>query len=84
MFDAAPLCAIKDTPLPSGSQCKALEASKLIGNDLSLVPSDTDTINSAMFCEALLAAPTGNDGKLTVESLSKLHRFMQQLQRPVS
>ena len=45
---------------------------------LALRPDDTRAKVSAALCDELLAAPSGKDGKLTRESLSKLHIAMQQ------
>ncbi len=51
---------------------------------LALRPDDDQTRANVVLCDELLAAPTGKDGNLSAESLSKLHRFMQQQQRPVA
>ncbi len=51
---------------------------------LALRPDDTRAKTSAALCEELLAAPTGPNGKLTRESLSKLHLAMQKQQRPAA
>lgn len=65
-------------------QLRLAEAAAAYRAALVLRPGDSGILANAMLCEALLAAPSGKDGKLTVESLSKLHRFMQQEQRPVA
>ncbi len=51
---------------------------------LALRPSDARAKTNAALCDELLAAPSGDGGKLTLESLSKLHQAMQQQQRPAA
>ena len=62
-------------------QFRLAEAAEAYRASLVLRPDDARAQASAALCDELLAAPPGPDGKLTRESLSKLHGAMQQQQR---
>lgn len=65
-------------------QFRFAEAAAAYRAALVLRPDDALANLNAMLCDELLATPSGNDGTLSLESLSKLHRAMQQQQRPAA
>jgi len=65
-------------------QFKLAEAAAIYREALRLQPDHARAGASAKLCEELLAAPPGPDGKLTRESLGKLHLAMQKQQRPAA
>jgi serine/threonine protein kinase/Leucine-rich repeat (LRR) protein len=62
-------------------QFRLAEAASAYRASLALRPDDTRAKASAALCDELLAAPLGEDGKLTHESRSKLYLAMRQQQR---
>jgi serine/threonine protein kinase/Leucine-rich repeat (LRR) protein len=67
-------------------QCelKLAEAAAIYREALRIQPGLTRVEASAKLCDELRAAPTSVDGKLTRESLAKLHLAMQRQQRPAA
>ncbi len=65
-------------------QLRLAEAAKAYRAALTLRPDDARAKVSALLCDELLAAPLGEDGRLSRESLSKLHLAMQHQQRPAA
>lgn len=65
-------------------QFRFAKASEAYRAALALRPSDARAKANAALCDELLAAHSGDGGKLTLESLSKLHQAMQEQQRPVA
>jgi Leucine-rich repeat (LRR) protein/tetratricopeptide (TPR) repeat protein len=63
-------------------QLKLAQAVAVYREALRVRPDVARAAASAKLCEELLAAPAGNDGKLTRESLAKLSLAMQEQQRP--
>ncbi len=65
-------------------QFKLAEAAAIYREALRVKPGHARAEESAKLCDELLAAPPGPDGKLTRESLGKLHLAMQKQQRPAA
>ncbi|MBL9117629.1 MAG: protein kinase [Verrucomicrobiaceae bacterium] len=65
-------------------QLKLAEAAKAYRAALITQPDNAPAKSNAALCDELLAAPTGDDGKITRESLAKLHLAMQKQQRPAA
>lgn len=65
-------------------QFRLAEAATIYREALALQPDHARAEASAKLCDELLAAPTGPDGKLTRESLGKLHIALQKQQRPAA
>lgn len=57
------------------------DAAKAYRRALEIRPNELQAKANIELCDELLAAPRASDGKLTRESLSKLHLAMQQQQR---
>ncbi len=66
------------------SQLRLAEAVVPYRAALQLHPNDASKRAGVALCEELLAAPPGPNGKLSHESLSKLHSAMQKQQRPAA
>ncbi len=65
-------------------QLKLAEAAATYGEALRVKPGIARAEAWAKLCDDLLAAPTTDQGKLTRESLAKLHLAMQKQQRPAA
>jgi serine/threonine protein kinase/Leucine-rich repeat (LRR) protein len=65
-------------------QFELAKAADIYREALRLEPGLARAEASAKLCDELLAAPAGEGGKLTRESLAKLHLAMQLQQRPVA
>jgi Leucine-rich repeat (LRR) protein len=65
-------------------QMKLAEAATIYHEALRLKPGMARAETSAKLCDELLAAKPGDEGKLSRESLAKLHMAMQQQQRPAA
>lgn len=65
-------------------QLKLSEAASVYREALHIRPGLPRAEASAKLCDALLAAKPNADGRLTRESLAKLHLAMQQQQRPAA
>jgi len=65
-------------------QLKLAEAAAIYREAMRLKPGLTRAEASAKLCDELLATPTSVDGKLTRETLAKLHLAMQKQQRPAA
>ena len=65
-------------------QLKLAEAAAIYREALRVQPGLARAAASAQLCDELLAAKTREDGKLTRESLAKLHLAMQRQQRPAA
>ena len=66
------------------SQLRLAEAAAAYRGALALHHGDARAQAGAALCDELLAAPKNPGGKLTRETLSKLHLAMQQQQRPAA
>jgi serine/threonine protein kinase/Leucine-rich repeat (LRR) protein/Flp pilus assembly protein TadD len=65
-------------------QLKLAEAAAIYRQASRVSPGFSRAESSAKLCDELLAAPATDQGKLTRESLAKLHLAMQQQQRPAA
>jgi serine/threonine protein kinase/Leucine-rich repeat (LRR) protein len=65
-------------------QLELAEAAGVYRQAVHIQPSLTQAEASARLCDELLAAPRSEQGKLTRESLARLHLAMQQQQRPAA
>jgi Leucine-rich repeat (LRR) protein/tRNA A-37 threonylcarbamoyl transferase component Bud32 len=65
-------------------QLKLAPAARIYRDALAVKPAFARAKESAELCEQLLAAPSTSAGKLTRESLAKLHLAMQAQQRPAA
>ncbi len=65
-------------------QLQLAPAAAIYRHALRVQPDHARAAASALLCEELLSAPLSADGKLTRESLAKLHIAMQQQQRPAA
>jgi serine/threonine protein kinase/Leucine-rich repeat (LRR) protein len=65
-------------------QLKLAAAAAIYREALRVKPSLTRAETSANLCDELLAAPASAEGRLSRESLAKLHLAMQQQQRPAA
>lgn len=65
-------------------QLRLTDAAAIYREALRVEPGLTRAETSARLCEELFVAPTNSDGKLTRESLARLHLAMQQQQRPAA